>query len=234
MSLADQIRDFIEKRYLVPAKKAGNQRVTVNAGDVHREMGLQSRFPAVCSAMRSGDLLERSRVTLEKWDGPSQGSAVNVTYSFSPNLLAAGEAQATTAAPNVPTAASVDWSSEIPLERKTIESAIPHKPGVYRILQQKEYARYEGRTRILKIGMSENSLQQELLNHLSVHAAANRLARLRQAGSTITVSFAILPRDLALQQEAALLRAFEDEHWDLPMLNGQRGYGRGTDAHYRT
>jgi hypothetical protein len=30
-----------------------------------------------------------------------------------------------------------------------------------------------------------------------------------------------------------LLRAFEDAHWDLPLLNSQRGYGRGADVHYR-
>ena len=33
--------------------------------------------------------------------------------------------------------------------------------------------------------------------------------------------------------ESELLRQFEDRHWDLPVLNSTRGYGRDTDKHYR-
>ncbi len=34
-------------------------------------------------------------------------------------------------------------------------------------------------------------------------------------------------------EEAKLLREFEDIHWDLPVLNNQRGYKRGDDRQYR-
>ncbi len=231
MSLADQIRDFIETRYLAPARKAGHPSVTLNAGDVHRQMRLQSRLPAVCSAMRSHDLLDRNGVTLEKWDGPSQGSKVDVTYTFlQSSSSASGESSQSSA---IEDTAALGWSAEIPFEGKAIESMIPHKAGVYRILQLDEYPRYRGLTRILKIGTSKGSLQQELLNHLTGHTAANRLARLRQDGETITGSFVVQPRELASAQESRLLQTFEDEHWELPLLNGQRGYARGTDAHYR-
>ena len=53
MTLADQIREFVERRYVVPARKAGRPTLTVTVGDVHREMHLQSRAPAVCGALRS-------------------------------------------------------------------------------------------------------------------------------------------------------------------------------------
>lgn len=228
MSLAHQIRDFIEQRCLTPAREQGRASVTVKAADVHRQMGLQNRLPAVCSAMRSGGLLDRGGVTVEKWEGPSQGSAV-VTYS----LVHAPSSGSGDARQSSVMVSAASWSPETPFERKAIESTIPHSAGVYRILQQDEYPRYQGRTRILKIGMSETSLQQEILNHLSVHTAANRLERLRQAGSIVTVSHVVLTRDLASPEENSLLRAFEDEHWELPLLNAKRGYERGADAHYR-
>ena len=82
MTLADQIREFVERRYVVPARKAGNPTVTITAGDVHREMHLQSRAPAVCGALKSKILQRQCAMVLVSWDGPAQGMAVNVTYSL--------------------------------------------------------------------------------------------------------------------------------------------------------
>lgn len=126
------------------------------------------------------------------------------------------------------------WSTEIPFEQVRIDHAVPHAPGVYRILQSTRYPRYQGTTRILKIGKSEADLCQELLNHFQRHTVANRLARVHSDKAvTVTVDFAVTsPTDAALEEQS-LLRCFEDEHWDLPVLNSQRGYQRGSDRQFR-
>jgi hypothetical protein len=127
---------------------------------------------------------------------------------------------------------TIHWSPEIPLDSRDIRERVPHQPGVYRLLQSKEYSRYVGSTRVLKIGRSETSLQKEVINHLSIHAAANRLARIIRSGKAVSVVFTVLPIEAAKQAESRLLREFEDQHWEVPTLNSQRGYARGEDSHY--
>ena len=46
--------------------------VTVKAGDVHRQMKLTNRMPAVCEALRSKILQSRCGVRLVEWSGPEQ------------------------------------------------------------------------------------------------------------------------------------------------------------------
>jgi len=129
---------------------------------------------------------------------------------------------------------SIEWSTEIPFEEDEIGRQVPDKAGVYQILQHEEYPRYVGKTRVLKIGKSDSSLRQELLNHFVRHTVANRLARIRSARDTIvTVVFAEINEEKVTETEKKLLRCFEDAHWDLPVLNSQRGYGRDEDKHYR-
>jgi hypothetical protein len=129
---------------------------------------------------------------------------------------------------------SYSWSSEHAFTKESIERHAPNSSGVYEILQSVEYPRYQGNTRILKIGMSKSNLRDELLNHLIRHTVANRLARI-QWHQSVQISFRYLAFSLesAKNVERDLLREFEDEHWDLPVLNSQRGYARGEDRHYR-
>lgn len=129
----------------------------------------------------------------------------------------------------------VQWSSEVPFEPLAIDRQVPDSAGVYKILQSETYSRYSGCTRILKIGKSETSLRDELANHFVRHTTANRLSRVRKRpGLRVSVVFAVLARGLAAQKENELLRRFEDERSDLPVLNSQRGYARSADGHYRT
>jgi hypothetical protein len=129
---------------------------------------------------------------------------------------------------------NIDWSGEVPFEQSGVDREVPEEPGVYQILQNEDYSRYKGETRVLKIGKSDGSLRKEIANHFVRHTAANRLARVRnRPGIEVSIVFAVLPRELTAQAEAALLRKFEDDHWDLPVLNSQRGYGRNDDVRYR-
>ena len=128
-----------------------------------------------------------------------------------------------------------EWSKEIEFKRSEIRGQVPSISGVYKILQSEEYARYQRKTRVLKIGMSHTSLQQELINHFNNHTAANRLARIRKRlGITVTVQYSTVSSELAREVENELLQQFEDEHWELPFLNSTRGYKRNADKHLRT
>ena len=129
---------------------------------------------------------------------------------------------------------AIQWSQEVAFVEKAIDAAVPASPGVYQILQDRRYARYRGHTRILKIGKADTSLRAEICNHFIRHTAANRLARVRaQPGVVVSIVFTSLPQEEVGQTETQLLCDFEDEFWDVPVLNSQRGYSRGTDRHYR-
>lgn len=135
----------------------------------------------------------------------------------------------------MPRMSSPRWSREIPLDRRTVERDVPEMPGVYEILQGDPYPRYIGSTRVLRIGKSECNLRLEVVNHFARHTVANRLARIRgREGLHLVVIFATVPvASAAATTEAELLREFEDQHWDLPVLNAQRAYGRNADGKYR-
>lgn len=129
---------------------------------------------------------------------------------------------------------SIEWSAEIPFTQDAIETRMPVQAGVYEILQSIEYPRYEGKTRVLKIGKSESNLRQEISNHFLRHTTANRLARIRRHPDVkVSVRFAVTHEGTAGEIERQLLCEFEDKHWDIPVLNSQRGYARNQDAHYR-
>lgn len=128
----------------------------------------------------------------------------------------------------------LEAAREFGFSNESILRNVPRGPGVYEILQFPEYARYEGATRILKVGESDADLQAELANHMVRHTAANRLARIRnRAGVTTTFRYVSLDASEARDAERSLLKDFEDHHWDLPLLNSQRGYLRGEDKHFR-
>lgn len=125
------------------------------------------------------------------------------------------------------------WSVEISFTTDAIRKHVPNEPGVYQFLQSEEYPCYKGKTRVVRIGES-SSLRDEVLNHQHRHTVANRLARIRKQPSIrITVTYTPVHGGDTKAVEDELLRKFEDEHWDLPVLNSSRGYKRDEDKHYR-
>lgn len=127
------------------------------------------------------------------------------------------------------------WSGEFSFDRKSIREKAICDAGVYKLLQAAPYPRYVGMTRVLYIGSSQGNVQEELLRLLQgPHTNRNRLARvLLRSGSEVTFKFLPCGPLEAVGAEKRLLREFEDEHWDLPALNSQRGYTRDGDKHYR-
>lgn len=78
--LADEIREFVFQKYIEPARKQGERTVTVRAGDVHEQMRLSGRMPAVCGAIGTQKFQETYGVRQVKREGHTQGA--NVFFTF--------------------------------------------------------------------------------------------------------------------------------------------------------
>jgi 5-methylcytosine-specific restriction enzyme B len=74
MILADRIRLHVLTHSISPARNEGRTMVVVRAGDVHADLGLENRMPAVCSALDADKFLSQAGVTLGRRSGPTQGS----------------------------------------------------------------------------------------------------------------------------------------------------------------
>ena len=88
-TLADRIRQHVLVHHIVPSRDAGENLIVVRAGDVHREMGLQDRVPAVVSALDTQRFLDMAEVVMEGRSGPPQGATTAFTFRV---VEAGGEA----------------------------------------------------------------------------------------------------------------------------------------------
>ena len=83
-SLAERIRRHALDHHVEPARLAQERTVTIRAGDVHRNLSLTGRVPAVCSALAS-TLFERlAGVTLLGRSGPIQSTTTQFRYRVDP------------------------------------------------------------------------------------------------------------------------------------------------------
>ena len=84
MTLADRIREHGFGHYVNPARVAGEREVEVRAGDVHDDMGLSNRVPAVCDALGTEIFLDTARLRLLARMGPGQGMNAMFRYAILP------------------------------------------------------------------------------------------------------------------------------------------------------
>jgi hypothetical protein len=82
MTQADQIRQFVYKQRIVPARSAGLKEVTVRAGDIHKEMGLFSKMPSVCSVLDGRKLCDLASLAITHRRGPPNGANVFITFNL--------------------------------------------------------------------------------------------------------------------------------------------------------
>ena len=82
MTLAGEIRDFVQQNYIEPARRRGDREITIRAGDIHRDMQLKSRMPAVCGAIGTKKFEEECGVRLIRRRGPTQGANVYFTFEI--------------------------------------------------------------------------------------------------------------------------------------------------------
>jgi hypothetical protein len=82
MSQADQARNYCKTYYIDPARKRGDYAVTIRAGDVHKALKFQNRFPLVCSALGSKIFEESFNLKRISVDGPLNGANTLFTFLF--------------------------------------------------------------------------------------------------------------------------------------------------------
>jgi hypothetical protein len=82
MSHADKIRIHAREKYLLPARDRGVRRFSIRAGDVVRELGMNGRTPAVCSALKSRRFWQHNNLRLVETSGPKSGQSTTVIYTY--------------------------------------------------------------------------------------------------------------------------------------------------------
>lgn len=82
MKLSDSIRRFVCEKYIDPAREKGNKELTIRVGDIHDKMGLISRMPAVCLALKSKKMEETGNVRLVNIKAPPSGEGSNLFITY--------------------------------------------------------------------------------------------------------------------------------------------------------
>lgn len=82
VSLADRIRENVRARHIEPARQARRKAVTLRAGDIARDMGLNNRAPAVCTALASKLFLREAGLRLVERVGPRQSTTTEFRFEI--------------------------------------------------------------------------------------------------------------------------------------------------------
>ena len=80
MSLADVVRAHCRKTYIDPDRQRGKRYVGIRAGDVHQDLNLSQRLPAVCAALGTEIFEEECGIERISIVGPLNGA--NTTFWF--------------------------------------------------------------------------------------------------------------------------------------------------------
>jgi len=82
VTLSDQVRDYVYRNYIVPARESKTALVTVTAGDVHRALKFDSRrMPLVCAALDTAKFERQYGVRLLQRSGSGHGPTATFTFS---------------------------------------------------------------------------------------------------------------------------------------------------------
>ncbi len=79
---ANDIRTFCIDHFVKPARTRGEHTVTLRAGDVHNQMDLTQRLPAVCAALGSDTFERLARVRRLAIDGPLNGASTLFVFKL--------------------------------------------------------------------------------------------------------------------------------------------------------
>lgn len=80
--MADSIRAYGREKYVQPARERHQGRFPIRTGDVVRNMKLNGRTPAVCSALKSREFLQENGLRLVDESGPPSGQSTTVIYTY--------------------------------------------------------------------------------------------------------------------------------------------------------
>ena len=79
---SDAIRRHAYEKYVSQARRRKERIISINVGDVHREMGLSNRVPLVCAALGSKKFLQEHGLRIVSKTGPPSGQSTTVTYTY--------------------------------------------------------------------------------------------------------------------------------------------------------
>jgi hypothetical protein len=82
MTKADVIRLHGKEKYVAPARQRQQKRFSIRTGDVLRDLKLNGRVPAICSALKTREFLEENALRLVSKTGPPSGQSTTVTYTY--------------------------------------------------------------------------------------------------------------------------------------------------------
>jgi hypothetical protein len=82
MRNADKIRMYGRERYVLSALDRKEKTFSIRAGDVVRELRMNGRTPAVCSALKSREFLQDNNLRLVQTSGPKSGQSTTVVYTY--------------------------------------------------------------------------------------------------------------------------------------------------------
>jgi len=82
MTNADVIRRHSKEKYVTPARQRHERRFSIRTGDVLRDLKLNGRAPAICSALKTREFLEENALRLVSKTGPPSGQSTTVTYTY--------------------------------------------------------------------------------------------------------------------------------------------------------
>ncbi len=78
-TVADLIREHILKNHIQPARERGDRTISVTAGQIHSELRMKNRLPAVCSAIGSLKFEDDCRVKVMPVAVPLNSSTTTFT-----------------------------------------------------------------------------------------------------------------------------------------------------------
>ena len=78
MKLAEAISQHIVSRHFVPTWKRQQSQITLKAGDIHEELALKDRMPAVCDVLGSEKFQRMTSTKLISRGGPHHGASATL------------------------------------------------------------------------------------------------------------------------------------------------------------
>lgn len=79
---SDAIRHHAYEKYVSRAQRRREKMVSINVGEVHRELGLSNRVPLVCAALGSKKFLREHGLRIVSKTGPPSGQSTTVTFTY--------------------------------------------------------------------------------------------------------------------------------------------------------
>jgi len=82
---AEEVRVYVQRQYVEPARYRGEKEVTIQAGDIHDEMNLRSLQPLVCDTLRGRKLQKPCNIRLvreQRGRRVRQRHAKNIWFTY--------------------------------------------------------------------------------------------------------------------------------------------------------